>query len=147
VLRARRQAKKNLRGGFARGAALAKLLFRWSDDKTLRANTFNDFMWRPTVVKAGVIPEPPPGVLPADSVSITGLAAYLGHADPGFTLRVYTRLLPGSRDRAVRAIVSRSRDEQDGEQGESSSGLMARGFRRSGDLGEEELDLALGGGG
>jgi integrase len=35
------------------------LLFRWSDDKALRANTFNDFAWKPALVKATVIPEPP----------------------------------------------------------------------------------------
>jgi integrase len=31
--------------------------------------------------------------------SIKALAAYLGHSDPGFTLRTYTRLLPTSEDR------------------------------------------------
>ncbi|HLL66340.1 MAG TPA: tyrosine-type recombinase/integrase [Micromonosporaceae bacterium] len=36
--------------------------------------------------------------------SIKALAAYLGHADPGFTLRVYTHLLPNSEDRTRRAI-------------------------------------------
>jgi hypothetical protein len=30
--------------------------------------------------------------------------SYLGHADPGFTLRVYTHLLPSSEDRTRRAI-------------------------------------------
>lgn len=29
---------------------------------------------------------------------------YLGHSDPGFTLRVYTHLMPNSRDRARKAI-------------------------------------------
>ena len=36
--------------------------------------------------------------------SIRALADYLGHADPGFTLRVYTYLMPASEDRARRAI-------------------------------------------
>jgi integrase len=36
--------------------------------------------------------------------SIKALAAYLGHNDPGFTLRTYTHLLPSSEDRTRRAI-------------------------------------------
>lgn len=108
------------------------LLFLWSDDKALRANTFNDFVWKPALVKAAVIPEPPAqkvrghvqyatdrghgmhalrhyyaSVLLADGVSIKELAEYLGHADPGFTLRVYAHMLPGSHDRAIKAIDRR----------------------------------------
>ncbi|HEU4917250.1 MAG TPA: hypothetical protein VFV13_11890, partial [Acidimicrobiia bacterium] len=37
-------------------------------------------------------------------VSIRALAEYLGHSDPGFTLRVYAHLMPESEDRA-RAVV------------------------------------------
>jgi hypothetical protein len=36
--------------------------------------------------------------------SIKALSLYLGHSDPGFTLRVYTHLLPNSEDRTRRAI-------------------------------------------
>ncbi|WP_243710344.1 hypothetical protein [Micromonospora sp. KC213] len=36
--------------------------------------------------------------------SIKALASYLGHADPGFTLRVYTHLMPASEDRTRNAI-------------------------------------------
>ncbi|MDG4835318.1 tyrosine-type recombinase/integrase [Micromonospora sp. WMMD967] len=36
--------------------------------------------------------------------SIKALSAYLGHADPGFTLRTYTHLLPANEDRTRRAI-------------------------------------------
>jgi integrase len=36
--------------------------------------------------------------------SIKALAAYLGHADPGFTLRTYTHLMPTSEERTRRAI-------------------------------------------
>ena len=36
--------------------------------------------------------------------SIRALADYLGHADPGFTLRVYTHLMPASEDRARMAV-------------------------------------------
>ena len=34
----------------------------------------------------------------------TALATYLGHADPAFTLRVYTHLMPSSEERTRRAI-------------------------------------------
>lgn len=36
--------------------------------------------------------------------SIRALAEYLGHADPGFTLRVCTHLMPSSEDRARQAV-------------------------------------------
>ncbi|MGH3848851.1 MAG: hypothetical protein ACRDRT_03980 [Pseudonocardiaceae bacterium] len=32
------------------------------------------------------------------------LADYLGHSDPGFTLRVYTHLMPSTEDRAREAV-------------------------------------------
>ncbi|MGW4593687.1 tyrosine-type recombinase/integrase [Amycolatopsis thermoflava] len=43
-------------------------------------------------------------VLLAQGVSIKELADYLGHADPGFTLRTYTHLLPSSHERARLAV-------------------------------------------
>lgn len=36
--------------------------------------------------------------------SVKAVAEYLGHADPGFTLRVYAHLLPSSEQRARAAI-------------------------------------------
>ena len=36
--------------------------------------------------------------------SVKALASYLGHTDPGFTLRVYTHLMPASEERTRRAI-------------------------------------------
>ena len=32
------------------------------------------------------------------------MSEHLGHADPGFTLRVYTHLMPSSADRTRKAI-------------------------------------------
>lgn len=40
----------------------------------------------------------------ANGVSIKELAGYLGHSDPGFTLRTYTHLVPSSYERARQAI-------------------------------------------
>ncbi|MFE5185407.1 integrase [Streptomyces sp. NPDC056628] len=38
--------------------------------------------------------------------SIKALSLYLGHGDPGFTLRVYTHLMPSSETRTRKAISS-----------------------------------------
>ncbi|GAA3242321.1 hypothetical protein GCM10020216_068840 [Nonomuraea helvata] len=43
----------------------------------------------------------------AGGVSAKELAEYLGHSDPGFTLRVYAHMMPGSHDRARKAIDDR----------------------------------------
>lgn len=40
----------------------------------------------------------------ARAVSIAELAEYLGHTDPGFTLRTYTHLVPSSHQRAREAV-------------------------------------------
>ncbi|MET7769587.1 hypothetical protein [Nocardia sp. NPDC005366] len=40
----------------------------------------------------------------AHGVSVKELADFLGHEDPGFTLRVYSHLLPSSNERARRAV-------------------------------------------
>ncbi|WP_285501805.1 site-specific integrase [Actinokineospora sp. NBRC 105648] len=45
-------------------------------------------------------------VLLAQGVSVKELATYLGHADAGFTLRVYTHLVPSSHERARLAVDS-----------------------------------------
>lgn len=36
--------------------------------------------------------------------SIKALAEYLGHSDPGLTLKVYAHLMPSSRERAWKAL-------------------------------------------
>lgn len=36
--------------------------------------------------------------------SVRALAEYLGHADPGFALRMYTHLMPTSESRARQAV-------------------------------------------
>lgn len=40
-------------------------------------------------------------VLLEGGISIRALAEYLGHADPGFTLRIYSHLMPNTEDRAL----------------------------------------------
>ena len=42
-----------------------------------------------------------------DGVDIAALATYLGHHDPGFTLRTYVHLMPDAADR-MRSVVDRA---------------------------------------
>lgn len=44
---------------------------------------------------------------PQSDGSIRELAEYLGHSDPGFTLRTYIHMLPDSHERAIDAIDGR----------------------------------------
>ncbi|MGG7574246.1 tyrosine-type recombinase/integrase [Streptomyces sirii] len=104
-----------------------RLLFTRTDGGgAVRRTDFNTRVWKPALVTAGVIPEPRPGerhlsaredgmhalrhfyasVLLDAGENIKALSTYLGHTDPGFTLRVYTHLLPSSEGRTRRAVDS-----------------------------------------
>ncbi|WP_443048711.1 tyrosine-type recombinase/integrase [Streptomyces sp. NBC_00328] len=83
-------------------------------------NGFNDERWKPALAAAGIIPTPKKGqryaparehgmhalrhfyasVLLDAGENVKALSPYLGHSDPGFTLRVYTHLMPSSETRA-----------------------------------------------
>ncbi|MUT88641.1 tyrosine-type recombinase/integrase [Streptomyces sp. Z38] len=87
---------------------------------------FNDHYWKPALAAAGIIPEAKPGEryasarehgmhalrhfyasVPLDAgESIRALSQYLGHSDPGFTLRTYTHLMPSSEGRTRKAVDS-----------------------------------------
>ncbi|ARX82994.1 hypothetical protein SMD44_02408 [Streptomyces alboflavus] len=102
----------------------ASLMLYTRERKALNRNYFNMYLWKPALVAAGVIPERQPGerfkasrehgmhalrhyyasVLLDAGENIKALAEYLGHSDPGFTLRTYTHLMPNSSERARRAI-------------------------------------------
>jgi integrase len=102
----------------------ASLLFYSRERKALNRNYFNMRLWKPALVTAGVIPERRSGeqfapsrehgmhalrhfyasvVLDAGE-NIRALAEYLGHSDPGFTLRTYTHLMPSSQARTRKAV-------------------------------------------
>ncbi|RFC75511.1 site-specific integrase [Streptomyces sp. AcE210] len=120
----------------------APLLFYSRERKALNRNYFNMYLWKPALVSAGVIPEREPGerfeqsrehgmhalrhyyasVLLDAGENIKALAEYLGHSDPGFTLRVYTHLMPNSQDRARKAIDAAfgAGAEADGDDGEAA---------------------------
>ena len=106
------------------------VLFRWhTDGQHVKARNYSETVWKPALVKAGVIPAPGrdrrgrsryvttrkegvhqlrhyyASVMLAGGVSIKELAEYLGHSDPAFTLRVYAHMLPSSHDRA-RVVIN-----------------------------------------
>ena len=90
----------------------------------MNRNYFNTFLWKPALVAAGIIEARSAGaryeasrdhgmhalrhfyasVLLDAGESIKALAEYLGHADPGFTLRTYTHLMPSSPARTRGAV-------------------------------------------
>ncbi|WP_374982796.1 tyrosine-type recombinase/integrase [Streptomyces fradiae] len=100
------------------------LVFTGSTGDHVRVSHFNDHMWKPALATAGIIPEPGEGeryaaapehgmhalrhfyasVLLDAGENIRALSQYLGHADPGFTLRTYTHLMPSSEGRTRRAV-------------------------------------------
>jgi integrase len=85
-------------------------------------------VWRPELKRAGIA-EPTrvdgmhalrhlyASVLLDAGESIKALSGYLGHSDPGFTLRVYTHLLLSSHERtrsAVDAFFGKALDVDEG---------------------------------
>ncbi len=90
------------------------LVFTSRERKPLDRTHYNPYVWKPALVAAGVEPTRANGmhalrhhyasVLLDGGVSIRALADYLGHSDPGFTLRVYTHLMPASEDRARQVV-------------------------------------------
>lgn len=90
------------------------LVFTSRETKPLNRNHINRYIWRPALAASGVDPGRGNGMhalrhfyasaLIDAGESASAVAEYLGHADPGFTLRVYAHLFPSSEDRTRRAI-------------------------------------------
>jgi integrase len=80
----------------------------------INRSTFDSKSWHPALRKAGITPTRATGMhalrhfyasaLLDGGESIKALSTYLGHSDPGFTLRTYTHLMPASEERTRRAI-------------------------------------------
>ncbi len=95
-------------------AAGQELVFTSREHKPLNRNYVNPHIWKPTLKAANVLPIRENGmhalrhfyasVLIDAGESVKAVAEYLGHADPGFTLRVYAHLFPSSEERARKAI-------------------------------------------
>ncbi|MFE9395043.1 tyrosine-type recombinase/integrase [Streptomyces flavidovirens] len=103
-----------------------RLMFSLTGGGPVRRTDFNTRAWKPALVTAGVIPEPKPreryqaarehgmhalrhfyaSVLLDAGENIKALSTYLGHSDPGFTLRTYTHLMPSSEGRTRNAVDS-----------------------------------------
>ena len=100
------------------------------DESFIRYRDYMQYVWKPALVKAGVIPAPEKNargklvyattgkegphqyrhffasVILGEGGSVNDLAEYMGHHDPAFTLRIYGHMQQGSEERA-RAIIDR----------------------------------------
>lgn len=96
------------------GAMTVTLYLSTAQGDPISRPSFNANVWKPAIRAAGIEDTRQNGmhvlrptyasVLLDAGESIKALSLHLGHADPGFTLRVYTHLLPSSEDRTRRAI-------------------------------------------
>lgn len=103
-----------LAGERRQGPGLGGLMFYGRERKPLNRNYFNSYVWRPTLASVGVGASRDNGMHALrhacastwleHGVSIKAVSEYLGHADPGFTLRVYTHVMPSSGQRARKAM-------------------------------------------
>ena len=94
--------------------AAARLLLTSREGKALNRNYIARSVWRPAVAAAGMTADRVNGmhggrhfyasVQLEAGTGIRALADYLGHSDPGFTLRTYTHLMPQAEDKARRAV-------------------------------------------
>jgi integrase len=92
------------------------LLLTSRERKGLNRNYFNTSLWRPALARVGIRDERANGCHALrhfyastalhEGETIKAVSEYLGHADPGFTLRTYTHLMEGSAERTKRAIDS-----------------------------------------
>jgi len=90
------------------------LLLYSREKKALGRNYINTFIWKPALKRAGVPMTRENGshalrhfyasTALHEGESIKALSEYLGHADPGFTLRTYTHLVEDSAERTKRAV-------------------------------------------
>ncbi|MGW7070633.1 tyrosine-type recombinase/integrase [Streptomyces sp. NPDC054855] len=101
-----------------------RLIFSGPQGNHVYRSNFNVSPWKPALLAAGLIAEPDDGgplpsarehgmhalrhfyasVLLDAGENIKALSKYLGHEDPGFTLRVYTHLMPSSESRTRKAV-------------------------------------------
>jgi integrase len=110
----------------AGGAPVTRhLIFTGPEGGHVWRGSLNEDHWKPALAAAGVIPTAKSrqheaarehgmhalrhfyaSMLLDAGESIKAVSEYLGHSDPGLTLRVYAHLMPSSRDRARKAIAA-----------------------------------------
>ncbi|GAA3779672.1 hypothetical protein GCM10022206_18260 [Streptomyces chiangmaiensis] len=106
--------------------ATKRLIFAGPRGGHLWRTSLNEEAWKRALAGAGVIPFPTRGEPYAESRkngmhalrhfyasvpldagdNIKALAEYLGHSDPGLTLRVYAHLMPSSQERTRKAVAA-----------------------------------------
>jgi integrase len=94
--------------------AKVRLMVTSRESKALDKNYINQRIWKPALEKVGIEPTRANGthalrhfyasVLLDAGENVKALSEYLGHADPGFTLRVYTHLMKASAERTRKAV-------------------------------------------
>lgn len=97
----------------------------------LSRNWVNDYLWAPALAAANVERKRENGmhalrhfyasVLLDAGENIKALSSYLGHADPGFTLRTYTHLMPSSTERTRKAVDAAFNDQEPASTSETGS--------------------------
>lgn len=102
----------------------ARLMFTKEDKDAIWRGDWGWYAWHSALRGAGVTPGRDAGfhqlrhhhasLLLAEGVDIRTLADYLGHSDPGFTLRTYCHLLSSGADRARRAVEMAFADQENG---------------------------------
>ena len=102
----------------------AQLLFTTLQGRAITRTPFTQKHWHPALRKAGIAVSRENGfhalrhyfasTLLYDGVDIRALAAYLGHHDPAFTLRIYAHLVPDAAERMRSVIDEAARVEADG---------------------------------
>lgn len=113
--------------GTSNGPLVTKrLVFTQENGNAVRRPFFNDHYWKSALATAGVIPPKEAGERPTAArehgmhalrhffasvlldggESVKALSEYLGHDDPGFTLRTYTHLMPNSQARTRKAVAA-----------------------------------------
>jgi integrase len=95
-------------------AVEATLVLSSREAGALNRNYINAKVWKPALGAAGLPATRQNGmhalrhfyasVLLDAGESVRALSDYLGHSDPGFTLRTYTHLMPASEDRTRKAV-------------------------------------------
>jgi len=95
-------------------AVVARLMFTNRRAAAIVRHHFNRDTWKKGLEAAGIAPTRDHGfhmlrhtyasTMLASGVDIRALSEYLGHADPGFTLRRYAHLMPVAEERARAAV-------------------------------------------
>lgn len=103
-----------------------RLIFTGPEGNHVWRTSLNEVHWKPALASVGVIPPAEPGrkhvaarehgmhalrhfyasVLLDAGESIKAVSEYLGHSDPGLTLKVYAHLMPSSQERTRKAVAA-----------------------------------------